>query len=201
MRFPPVHPQQPATPSSAVLCPSVPPRAVLLLPSQCQPRHSAGSPLCLLPSAPWELPSLSHAVGISLNKRCCVLQTPPSPCWPQAGASGPPGPVLGSIWSPCLSQAPLSLSEAQPSLPQLEAPVQLPGFCCNTHSNLSSFQSLNLQQLPPEGWGVQFLCQYLCPSRRFQELQLSLTSVQCSIKWTVYGNKFKMFTILYILYI
>lgn len=83
----------------------------------------------------------------------------------------------------------------------LNPPVQLPGFCCNTHSNLSSFKSLHLQQLPPQGWEVQFLCKYLCPSRRFQELQLSPTSVQCSIKWTVYGNKLKMFTILYILYI
>lgn len=128
----------------------------------------------------------------------------PAPAVPKQVAlvpSGPPGPILSSILSPRVSQALLPLSEAQPSLPQLEAPVQLPGFCCNTHSNLSSFQSFNLQQLPAEGWGVQFLCQYLCLSRRFQELQLSLTSVQCSIKWTVYGNKFKMFTILYILYI
>lgn len=115
------------------------------------------------------------------------------------------------LWSHSqLHFAPLCVTTPSPSSVRLRPsphclnlnpPVQLPGFCCNTHSNLSSFKSLHLQQLPPQGWEVQFLCKYLCPSRRFQELQLSPTSVQCSIKWTVYGNKLKMFTILYILYI
>lgn len=201
MRFPPV-PANTRSDSPAVLfsCPSVPARAVLELPSSGTTALAPGSACC--PPR-----SLANAIVVPCSgnssrcSHCCVSQSPASPCCAQAVALVPSGPVLSSISSPCLSQAPLPLSEAQPSLPQLEAPVQLPGFCCNTHSNLSSFQSFNLQQLPPEGWGVQFLCQYLCPSRRFQELQLSLTSVQCSIKWTVYGNKFKMFTILYILYI
>lgn len=106
-------------------CPSVPHRALLYLPSQCQ---------------------------------LCILQSPPSPCCPQAGGSGPPSPILSCIL-PSVCHKPLSpLSEAQtqPSLPQLEPPVQLPGFCCNTHSNLSSFKSFNLQQLPPECWKFSF---------------------------------------------
>lgn len=182
MRFPPVHttsgthisPLLPLSPSQGFLNP----------PTQCHPqRHRAGSWLCLLPSViiPWK--------SLHFPMQCAF-----------PGGSGCPSPILSCIL-PSVSQAPLP-SEAQPSPHCLNLKPQL--SCLDfvaIHSNLSSSKSLDLQQLPPEGGQVQFLCRYLCPSRSFQELQLSLTSVQCSTKWAVYGNKLKMFTILYILYI
>lgn len=182
---------------------------VLHLPSQCQPPKVQGW-LLALPAA-----LSTHALFLRKSQRYSMhwgllsvktavhFTAPPSPCCPQAGGSAPPGPVL-------LHFAPLCVTiPSPPSVRLTPSPHCLnlkPQFSCldfvAIHIQTSApFKSFNLQQFPPEGWEVQFLCRYLCPSRRFQELQLSLTSVQCSIKWTVYGNKFKMFTILYILYI
>lgn len=183
-------------------------------PSASPQRRRAGSWLCLLPSNHGLFLRKSHHYSMEwvfLSVKAAVYFTDSSQpvlsprrwLW---FPSGPPWSRSQLHFEPSVCHKPLSPPSpmrlrTSPHCLNLKPQFSCLDFVAIHIKNLSSFKSFNLQQLPPEGWEVQFLCRYLCLSRRFQELQLSLTSVQCSIKWTVYGNKFKMFTILYILYI
>lgn len=134
-------------------CPSVPARAVLNLPSQCQPPKGSGLvlalPAALSPHAPFHHYSMQWAF---LSVKTAFYFTAPSQ------PVLPPGRWLWSPQShPQLRFAPLCVTSPSPPSVRLRlsphclnlnAPVQLPGFCCNTHSNLSSFKSFESPTAP-----------------------------------------------------
>lgn len=165
----------PLSPSQGCFVPSSP------VPAPKDTGLAAGSACCSL--KPRSVPSFFHA---HFSVKAAVYF--PARAVPKQVALVPPGPVLSCILPLCVSQIPLPPVRLSPS-----------SHCLNLKPQLSclDFVAIHIQTSAPSRVSISnsshlsvgkfsFVADYLCPSRRFQELQLSLTSVQCSIKWSVW---------------